>query len=169
MKSYYLRLYAYNRWTNRAILACVKALPSDKYVQPRQMSWNSLRGTFVHIFDAERIWRQRMQGDSPELFLSETDFADIASLEAAWLEEMTAMEEYIQSLPATAFAESFEYHTTAANPAGKQARRNIRSEAFTHVVLHGMQHRSEAAVVLTELGQSPGDIDFLTYLRLQSG
>ena len=31
-----------------------------------------------------------------------------------------------------------------------------------HLILHSMQHRSEAAAILTKVGQSPGDLDFLT-------
>jgi uncharacterized damage-inducible protein DinB len=36
---------------------------------------------------------------------------------------------------------------------------------MAHLVNHGTQHRSEAAAMLTEYGYSPGDIDFIIYLR----
>ena len=32
-----------------------------------------------------------------------------------------------------------------------------------HMVTHSQQHRAESAQLLTQLGRSPGDIDFLDY------
>jgi uncharacterized damage-inducible protein DinB len=34
-----------------------------------------------------------------------------------------------------------------------------------HVVTHGIQHRSEAAAILTGYGQSPGELDFDLFLK----
>jgi uncharacterized damage-inducible protein DinB len=36
--------------------------------------------------------------------------------------------------------------------------------ALTHLVIHGQQHRTECAAMLTNFEQSPGDIDFIYYL-----
>jgi uncharacterized damage-inducible protein DinB len=42
---------------------------------------------------------------------------------------------------------------------------NILWQAMLHVLNHGTQHRSEAAAMLTEFNHSPGDIDFMVFLR----
>ena len=34
-----------------------------------------------------------------------------------------------------------------------------------HLVNHGTQHRSEAALLLTQAGRSPGEIDLIFYLE----
>ena len=39
-------------------------------------------------------------------------------------------------------------------------------ESITQVFYHGVQHRSEIAVLLSSWGHSPGDLDYLTFLAV---
>jgi uncharacterized damage-inducible protein DinB len=38
-------------------------------------------------------------------------------------------------------------------------------QTLAHVVNHGTQHRSEAAVIVTEAGRSPGDLDMIPFAQ----
>lgn len=38
-------------------------------------------------------------------------------------------------------------------------------QILLHVINHGTQTRSEAAVLLTQFGHSPGDLDYMIFLR----
>ena len=38
-------------------------------------------------------------------------------------------------------------------------------QILLHVINHGTQSRSEAAVLLTQFGHSPGDLDYMIFLR----
>ena len=36
-------------------------------------------------------------------------------------------------------------------------------ELLLHLITHGTQHRSEAAILLTDAGHSPGDLDYFFF------
>ena len=38
-------------------------------------------------------------------------------------------------------------------------------QMLTHLLNHGTQHRSEAALLLTQAGRSPGELDLIVYLE----
>ncbi len=70
------------------------------------------------------------------------------------------MRDYVAGLADDALSRVVTY-TTIANP---QERQHTVEHCLTHMVFHGMQHRSEAAAMLTNFGHSPGNIDLIYYL-----
>jgi len=72
------------------------------------------------------------------------------------------MQSYITGLTEEALAAPTDYKNLSGQPL-----QNKLSDILTHVVFHGMQHRSELAIILTSYGASPGNIDFITFLREQ--
>ena len=60
--------------------------------------------------------------------------------------------------------EDLESHRRYTTDTGIQ-RDRILWHCLLHIVNHGTQHRSEAAALLTDYGQSPGDVDFTVFLN----
>src|SRR5262249_8856197 len=111
----------------------------------------------------EVVWRLRFQGGgSLSALLAEADFPTLEALKARWGHEERKMGGYLGALTDTALAAKLTYKNTKGAPF-----RNGLWPPLVHVVNPGAQFRGEAAVALTEYGQSPGNLDLLAFVREQ--
>ena len=153
-------IYDYNYWANKRILASAANVRQEQFDAPASFPYGGLRGTLLHILDTEWGWRALFQSIDSATDLKEADFPTLAALEVYWREEETAMRAYLASLS----NEDMESHLLYTTDTGIK-RDRILWHCLLHVVNHGTQHRSEAAALLTEYGQSPGDLDFTVFLN----
>jgi len=153
-------LYRYNRWANKRILDTAANVTTEQFLASDSYPHGGLRGTLTHTLFAEWIWRNRWQGESPTERIEPEEFSTLDSLRARWLEEEKALDAFVQSLTDEKLNSPFQYKNTRGEPL-----ENILWQVMLHLVNHGTQHRGEAAAMLTELGHSPGDIDFIVFLR----
>lgn len=165
IKDYVVRMYDYNAWANGLIFRAAQGITPEEFTQKDAHSQKSLREILTHVLFAEWLWLERMKGNSPDstvvsAALQPGDFPTLADLHRRWFEEELKMREYLADFTEEKLGQSFRYTTTKGQPF-----QQTYLEVLTHVVLHGMQHRAEAAQILTNLGRSPGDIDFIRYLR----
>lgn len=155
-----LTLFEYNDWANARILqTAAKATPAQ-FVAAAPVSHGSLRGTLVHTLFAEVIWRMRCQGGQYIAFPADSQFPTLEPLVQKWNIEKQAMRTYLDTLDNDDLDRILPYTTIKgvdyAHPLW---------QILAHVVNHGTQHRSEAAMLLTGYGHSPGDIDLIVYFR----
>jgi uncharacterized damage-inducible protein DinB len=153
-------LYEYNRWANGRILGAATKISEAQFHGPTAFPHGSLRGTLVHTLFGEWIWRLRWQGSPPNARLKPEDFPTFASLQTRWLEEQIKLMEFVDGLTEERLKTEFDYISTEGHP-----HRRVVWEAMVHLVTHGMQHRTEAAAMLTAIGHSPGDIDLIVFLN----
>jgi uncharacterized damage-inducible protein DinB len=163
-------LHDYNDWANARILAACARVSPEQYAAPDSYGRGGLRATMVHILD--NIWQQRitLQGyykepladeaayDATELH--EDAFPTFALLQERWMIEQQEMRAYLDTLTEEALNGTIRYVIPGA----------MREYVVWHILLdafliHGGQHRSEAAALLTGYGQSPGDFDFTMFLN----
>ncbi len=160
-KSDVLTLFEYNYWATRLILKAAAGLSSQQFTAPARLSFGSLRGTLVHTYGTEHLWRLRCQErNSPSSLVTEAEFPDLASLRQAWEQEESAMRAYLATLSDDDLQRSIHYTNTRGVP-----YETVLWQILAHVVNHGTQFRSEAGVALTEFGHSPGDVDFIFFIR----
>lgn len=153
-------LYRYNDWANARVLRQAAQVAPEQYTAAAPTPQGSLRGTLVHTLAAEVAWRRRWQGDSPTALLGEADLPTFADLRDRWEQEAQALHAFIAGLSDADLQRPVQYATTKGQP-----KQNVLWQMMAHVVNHGTQHRSEAAMLLTGFGYSPGDLDFIVFLR----
>ena len=153
-------LFNYNYWVNQRILETTACLSNEQFITPGAVSHASLRGTLAHALSAEWAWLRRCQGSSPRGLPSEDDFPDLESLARCWQEEEKAMRSYLAGLTDDDLNSIIRYSRT-----GGARFETPLWQILLHVINHGTQTRSEAAVLLTQFGHSPGDLDYMIFLR----
>lgn len=152
-------LYDYNVWANKRILAASANLSHEQFTAPTNHSWGSLRGTLVHTLDTEYGWRNIMQHQIVTDDMTEDDLPTLDVIRSRWNEETAEMRAFLNRLRDEDVDSIVRYMTTTGQP-----RERVLWHMLFHVINHGMQHRSEAAVMLTDFGHSPGEIDYLDFL-----
>jgi uncharacterized damage-inducible protein DinB len=159
--AYFRELFAYNYWRNHKILARARDVQPWQIDAPTTYPFVSLRGTLVHTLGVEWMWFQRLTKNvSPTALWAPSDFPTLGSVEARWASEQALWLDFIAGLTDEACLRDKTY--TLLN--GGTVTDKLWM-ALDHVVNHGTQHCAEMAQMLTDCGKSPGNIDFIYYLR----
>jgi uncharacterized damage-inducible protein DinB len=158
-KEHFQTLFGYNDQANRRMLDAASKVSVEDYFAENEYGRGSLHSLLFHILRTEYGWRTvLLTGAGPNPHLGPENFPDLPSLAARWPEEAQAMRDYLTGLDDAMLAAEIAVTDWRAN-----VHHMKRWFIMQHLILHGMQHRSEAAVLLTRDGQSPGNIDFIYY------
>ena len=170
---YFRMLFEYNDWANGRVIEPAGQVSEAQYHASRTgLSFGSLHATLVHILAAEIVWLSRWRGEDAGPFANARETAPIASqtlptyaaLKERWSVERQRLCGCTTSLSEDDLTRDWPYTMTTG-----QTYNQRLDEQLAHLVNHGTQFRAEAAVRLTELGFSPGDLDLMVLLRARSG
>jgi uncharacterized damage-inducible protein DinB len=141
-------LLAYNSWADERILAAAEGISDADYAE--------LRGRFEHMLGTQRYWHANWTGAPRDEPVLDT----LAKARENYAASHAALRAYAAALTQEEWGRSEQWWLRFAYE-GRMAL----GESITQIFCHGIQHRAEIAVVLTSLGHSPGDLDYLTFLR----
>ena len=145
-------LFAYDRWATRRVLSVIDGLPADVWGATGVVGDRGLGSILVHQLGAHMRWRLGLGGDDEAAGAARPEREPLLSPDALarrWALEWDAMDAWLDTLTDDWLAELGD-----GVPMWQM---------LAHVVNHGTQHRSEAAVILTEAGRSPGDLDMIFF------
>lgn len=149
-------LFDYSYWATGRVLDAAAGVSAEQFsaAAPMPVPFDDLRGTLVHTLDTERNARVRLQGKERPPSLRNEDFPTPAELTRLWQAEETQLRAYLAGLTDDDLQQPFDLGPRGSLPVW---------ELLLHFANHSTQHRSEAAILLTHYGHSPGDLDFFLY------
>jgi uncharacterized damage-inducible protein DinB len=151
--------YDYHRWANRRLFDVAAEL-GDAVTRDmgKQWSFPTLKGTFAHIYGADRVWLARWKGASTARLLGDADVSSMADLRAKWDALETEQRAFVNGLGEADLASVLLYKNTQ----GTEFQVALGA-LLLHVVNHATHHRSEAATMITLISGSPPDTGINTY------
>ncbi len=152
MKTYFLKLYQYNAWSNKRVLGC---LERQHVIDEKILS------IMGHIVAAQFLWLHRIKGLPPAKvkLWGEYTLPQLITMEEEagklWLEFVEGTEDFNRDL---------DY----INYVGEPYITNVEM-IMIHLVNHSSYHRAQIALLLRQKGFEPINTDFITYDRVLRG
>lgn len=159
MKDYFLNLQNYIVWLNHRIIFVAENVPEEQYLKHIEYHHQSIHGALLHALGGEFVWRSRCtDGKTPSLEEFESNLGNLEALREFWQKEHRAMYDFLKSLNEDDFSKDLEFE----NAQGEKETFPL-IHLLTQNYFHTEQLLTEASMLLTDVGQSPGSIDYLIY------
>ncbi len=147
-------IYEHGRFANARLLDQAQQLSSQELDTERPGMFGTIRITLLHMMQAQHSWLRRAQGLDPvEPWTAET-FPTIADLRIQWDALDAENLAYLATLTDEQMLETIHIRSWVG-----WEMEAPRWQALVHQAFHQHQHRGELAMVLTNLGHSPGEFD----------
>jgi len=157
-------LYDFGYYVRDRILEKAANLSAAEFAAPSALTTRNLRGTLVHTLDVEWSWRARLGGQPEAVWKSElsmNNYPTVAVLADHWRRDEVEMRAWLGGLDDEILAKDFEL--PASSVMATPEHRYPLWYYVLHIHTHTYQQLSDAAVLLTRMRQSPGNIEFLDY------
>jgi uncharacterized damage-inducible protein DinB len=153
-----MTLFNYHWSTTERLLDQADQLSEEEYHASSKSGLKSAHQLLFHILVADHGWRIGLETGEQRPGLEIEDYADIAAVRSLLAEERQAWGDYLAHLSDDDLNSGVKLKTLRGHE-----RIFPLWHVLVHLVLHGMQHHSELAQLLSEEGLSPGNIDFIFF------
>jgi uncharacterized damage-inducible protein DinB len=153
------RHLAYTTWATNHLLSAAATLPQEQLVHDFHTADKTIVGTLAHVFAADRVWCDRVNGRRRTVFIEDRD-RNLETLRAEWPVLHKGWREWLGSLEERQIHEPLSYQDMAGNP-----YQSAPWEIILHVVNHGTHHRGQVSGMLRALGHVPPPLDLIRFYR----
>ena len=151
-----VEFFRHNTMMNRRLVEACRRLPAEQLGATAAGTFGSIGATLVHIANAEVGYAARLLDSERPEPLPEEPFPGFAALE----ERLARGDAHLEEAAAQARQER-KVQVTGDDPPGTWWM--PVSLFLLQAVNHGMEHRSQIATILTQLGIEPPEMDGWNY------
>ena len=153
-------MFQYNLWADLRTLDSCSSLTSEQFTLNLTSSFSSVRDTVAHLYGAEWVWNERINGRSPTTLVPGTMFADLAAVRAK-LEEMDRYYiAYVSKLTQKDLDRVIHYKGFNGDEFS-----NPLWQSLHQLTNHASYHRGQIVTMLRQLGVKPVSTDLIGYYR----
>jgi uncharacterized damage-inducible protein DinB len=142
-------LFSYDRWATEKVLDQLDGVEPALWGRDGVVGDRGLGSILVHMLGAHQRWRLAFEGSEESPEPEDEPLPSSEDLVARWRAELDATDRFLGEVTPGFLA---------------YVRDGVKvSVMLQHLANHGTQHRSEAALLLTQAGRSPGEIDLIFF------
>ena len=158
-------LFDYSYWANNRLFRVVAGLQPEEFTRRIAGSYGSVQNTLVHALSTEWGWLDRCGGELKRgKRLDAGDYPAPTRLIGEWTRVEQSMRPFLSGLTDSDLTRVIEY------PGSDGAPRSMPlGELMHHTAQHTAHYRAQTAVLLRELGHTPGNFDLLFYYAERRG
>ena len=154
----YRRLWDFSYRARDKLLTAATGMTEAEFTAPTGLVYPTLRALFAHTANSESMWLSRWQG-LEVLRIREEEVPNLQILIERWSGVEERMRAFFDSIDQSVIDRPFTVRIRDV-----EETRPLR-DLLTMTLFHTAQHRAEAAEALSKLGRSPGELDYIFYVR----
>jgi uncharacterized damage-inducible protein DinB len=151
---------AYSAWASQRLVQAASELTETELLRDFQTADQSVLGTLVHAFAADRIWLTRLR-EAPPQYSSDRD-RHLSVLETEWPDLYRQYDEWLDGMN----DDAVRAHLTYQDMRGREWSQPIW-KLVLHVVNHATHHRGQVSGFLRTMGHVPPVLDLAAFHRLK--
>lgn len=161
MKEVLEQYASYNVWANQTLLKPVLAMDETKLLQIIPSSFNSIRSTVMHIWDAESIWWQRLKLQEQIIRPSLSVQLSMQEVVTGLIDQSKQWEAWIKQNKENMLEHVFGYHDSKG-----VYFKNPIWQTVMHLFNHSSYHRGQIVTMYhhLEVKKIP-NTDFIAWCR----
>jgi len=158
-KKDFVELMDYNLWAKRRLLDSLASMKREDFERDLHSSHGGVRGTMLHMVNAENIWTSRLSG-LPVIHLDAVSLSSISDISQKWDELDQKLIQLINGFEDDELNSRFEYSDLKGNNYSQP-----RAWALQQIFNHFTYHRGQIVAMQRQLGYLPTNSDLITFLR----